>query len=127
VLVAAPACLATAVGCASLGGLNARDTPTTMALACGEQYVWIPAEERVVLEIPAGNCWSHWATVPQEATSLALRPDGVLDVQLAFADGTTVSYTDVAPTRRMPDVERATGVRYRNRQARAVRVEVVLE
>jgi hypothetical protein len=120
--------LAMLPGCASMGGaeMTALRTPRTISLACGEQYVWIPFEQNLFLDVPATDCWTTWATIPAEARGVSFQPDGVLDVQLAFADGKSASFTEVAPTRRLPDVERATGVRYRNRQTRVVRVELVL-
>ena len=80
----------------------------------------------MALEIPASDCWTDWAAIPAEVRGVSLRPQATLDVQLAFADGKTASYSDVAPTRRLPDVERATGVRYRNRQKKTVRVDLAL-
>ena len=127
-LFLAACALTTASGCASMGGgdMAVLRTPRTISLPCGEQYVWIPFEQTVFLEVAPADCWTVWATLPAEAQGAAFQPDGVLDVQLAFPDGKTTSHTDIAPTQRLPDAERATGVRYRNRQKRPVRIEVTL-
>jgi hypothetical protein len=125
-LAAIPLVLSAA--CASMGGseVTIPTTRSTVTLKCGDQYVWVPFEQTVLLEVPASDCWTDWATIPQQARGVSFRPEGVLDVQFAFPDGKTASFSDIAPTRRLPDSERATGVRYRNRQGRPVRVEVTL-
>jgi hypothetical protein len=115
-------------GCASGGGdIAVLQTPRVITLACGEQYVWIPFERTAVLEVLPNDCWSDWAAIPHQAKATHFHADGVLDAQLTFPDGKTASYSDLLPTRRVPDMEHATGVRYRNKQKRAVRVELVLE
>jgi hypothetical protein len=108
------------------GDVAVSATPRIVSLGCGEQYVWIPFEQHVAIDVPASDCWTDWAAIPTQARGSSFRPQGVLDVQLAFGDGRTASYADDAPTRRHPDAERATGVRYRKHNKRPVRVEIGL-
>jgi len=122
--------VATSVDCASLGGAGDLATvqpPRTITLPCGDTYIRIPFEQHVILEIPPNDCWSAWAALPDQVTRVHVNSDGVLDAQVAFADGKTTSYADLLPTRRVPDMEHATGMRYRNKQKGVARVEIILQ
>src|SRR5215471_1328930 len=86
---------AASVGCASLGAggdITVLQTPRVITLACGEEYIWIPFERTVVLEVLPTDCWSDWAAIPDQAKGTNFHADGILDAQLTFPDGKTVSY-----------------------------------
>ena len=101
--------------------------PRQLRPECGERYVWLPFERIIVLAIPATSCWSDWLALPPAATRVDFRADGVLDVQVSGPKGDISVHEAVIPVARIPDLERAAAIRYRNRQSRPVTVEIDLK
>ena len=121
-------CLSSA--CATMGGAAAPSLalypPRELDAACGDRYKWLPFERLIIIAVPPTACWSDWLAVPRNASGVDFRPDGVLDIQVAGATGEISLQEAAVPFARVPALERAVAVRYRNRQSRPVLVEIEL-